>query len=400
MIDNEQIRWPGSGSLDVDSLTVFGSYNGDSQFQKDCIGAAKWACFSLGYDAVSVELTDRQMYPAFEEACNTYNAKVNEYNMLNNMLALQGQTKSSMGNNATGKLSNTTGLQRLTILARDYGSEIGSGGNIDWKKFRVPVMAGQQDYDLQEIIGNQHENCNRIEIKKIFHDRPPAFARIYDPMSMTGMSYSNVLTELGFGAYSPAVQFLMCPIFEDLLRGQAIQFNDLVRKSAFSFQLINNKLRLFPIPTFHYDCWVEYTTDKDKLESGALVGNGSDLATDFADIPYQNHKYSDINASGRQWIRKYFLANCKEILGSIRKKYATIPIPGSEIALDGNELASAAQQDKTLLMDELKLMLEQAGKFAQTEKLAAYNTQIVDIFKNSPLMIYSGIFMLTCILIL
>ena len=388
-MDNEQVRWQGSGSLDVDSLTVFGSYKGDAQFQSDCIGAAKWACFKLGYPNVEVELRDTQLYPAFEEACNTYNAKVNEYNMLNNMLALQGQTKSSMGNNATGKLSNTTGLQRITILSRDFGSEAGSGGNLNWKKFRVPVMAGQQDYDLQQIIG-ESEQCNRIEIKKIFHDRPPAFARIYDPMSMTGMSYSNVLTELGFGAYSPAVQFLMCPIFEDLLRGQAIQFNDLVRKSAFSFQLINNTLRLFPIPTFHYDCWVEYTTDKDKLESEALVGNGSDLATDFADIPYQNHKYSDINAPGRQWIRKYFMANCKEILGAIRKKISSIPIPGGETSLDGPELAAAAEAEKTLLMDELKLMLEQAGKFAQMEKQAAFNSQMLDVLKNVPMQFYIG----------
>jgi len=388
MIDNEQIRWPGSGSLNVDSLTVFGSYSGDAQFQKDCASAAKWACFRLGYPTVDVELRDSQLYPAFEESCNTYNAKVNEYNMINNMLALQGQSKSSMGNLA-GKLPATTGLQRLTILARDYGSEAGSGGNIDWKKFRVQVNAGQQDYDLQELIGNV-ENCNRIEIKKIFHDRPPAFARIYDPMSMTGMSYSNVLTELGFGAYSPAVQFLMTPIFEDLLRGQAIQFNDLVRKSAFSFQLINNKLRLFPIPTFHYDCWVEYTTDQDKLESDALVGTGSDIATDFADIPYQNHKYSDINAPGRQWIRNYFLANCKEILGSIRQKYQTVPIPGSEVAMDGAELRSEAAQEKTLLMDNLKEMLEQSGKFAQMEKMAAFNQQIQDNFKSVPMVIYSG----------
>lgn len=386
--DNEQIRWPGSGSLDVDSLTVFGSYSGDAQFKQECYSAAKWACFRLGYPTIAVELTDKQLYPAFEESCNTYNAKVNEYNMINNMLALQGQTKTSMGNLA-GKLPATTGLQRLTILSRDYGSEAGSGGNIDWKKFRVQVNAGQQDYDLQELIGNV-ENCNRIEIKKIFHDRPPAFARIYDPMSMTGMSYSNVLTELGFGAYSPAVQFLMTPLFEDLLRGQAIQFNDLIRKSAFSFQLINNKLRLFPIPTFHYDCWVEYTTDKDKLESDALVGNGSDIATDFADIPYQNHKYSDINAPGRQWIRNFFLANCKEILGSIRQKYQTTPIPGGEIALDGAELRSEAAQEKTNLMDNLKEMLEQSGKFAQMEKQAAFNTQLIDNLKSVPMTFYIG----------
>ena len=388
-IDNESIRWPGSGSTQVTGLTVFGTYDNDIQFQTDCVKAAKWAAFRLGYPTIDVELIDLQFYPAYEEAVNTYNAKINEYNMLNNMLVLQGQRKSVMGN-ATGKLVSGTGLERVTILARDYGSEAGSGGNYDWKKFRIHVNENQQDYDLQQLIGNTTESCNRIEIKRIFHDRPPAFARIYDPMSMTGMSYSNVLTEMGFGAYSPATQFLMCPIFEDMLRGQAIQFNDLVRKSAFSFQLINNKLRLFPIPTFSYDCWVEYTTDADKLEQDSLIGDGTDLATDFADIPYENHRYMDINSAGRQWIRSYFLANCKEILGAIRQKYQTMVIPGSEVALDGAELRSEAVAEKTLLMDTLKEMLEAGGKFSQMEKQSAMNSQIMDNLRAVPTCIYIG----------
>lgn len=386
--NQELIRWPGSGSA-VFGKTPFGTYDADPVFCNDCQNAAKWAAIRLGFPSVAIELIDTHFYAAYEEAANVYNGKVNEYNMVNNMFALQGQKIENLTNlqdrNVTG-----TGLPFLTSLARDYGTQAGTGGNVDWKKNYINVQPGVQVYDVQALLGEASESCSRITVRRVFHDRPPASARIYDPFSMTGMSYSNVLTEMGFGAYSPACQFLMTPIFEDLLRMQAIEFNDLVRKSAYSFQLINNKLTLFPIPTYGYKVWLEYTTDDQVFASGSLSPLGSKVASDFANVPYKNHSYSDINDPGRTWIRNYFLANCKEILGSIRQKYQTIVIPGSEITLDGAELRSEAQQEKERLMDGLKELLEQSGKFAQIEKQSQMNEQMQSILRSAPMCIYIG----------
>jgi hypothetical protein len=345
-----------------------------------------WCAKRLGWPSVAIEMIDIQFYAAFEEAVNVYNGKVNEYNMINNMLTLQGQ---SLKTTLTGRSIQGSGLTQVINLAKDYGSEIGTGGKVDWKKVSIQVNPMQQDYDLQALIGDTLENCQRIEVKRIFHYRPPAFARIYDPFSMTGMSYSNVLQEMGFGAYSPAVQFLMTPIFEDLLRGQAIQFNDLVRKSAFSFEMQNNRLRLMPIPTYSYKLWLEYIVENER-NAAAFSPEGQAVATDFADIPYVNHPYTTINDSGRQWIRDYFLANCKEILGAIRQKHQVIPIPGGEVTLDGAELRAEAQETKQRLIDTLKEQLEAAGKFAQMEKQAMLNQQIQDTLKGVPLLIYVG----------
>jgi len=379
------IRFPGSGSQ-VSGSTAFGMYDTDPSFQRDCYSSMIWAARRLGYPTVAVELIDIQFYAAFEEAVNVYNGKVNEYNMINNMLTLQGQ---SLKTPLTGRSIQGSGLTQVINLAKDYGSEIGTGGKVDWKKVSIQVNPMQQDYDLQALIGDKLENCQRIEVKRIFHYRPPAFARIYDPFSMTGMSYSNVLQEMGFGAYSPAVQFLMTPIFEDLLRGQAIQFNDLVRKSAFSFEMQNNRLRLMPIPTYSYKLWLEYIVENER-NAAAFSPEGEKVATDFADIPYVNHPYTTINDSGRQWIRDYFLANCKEILGAIRQKHQVIPIPGGEVTLDGAELRAEAQETKQRLLDTLKEQLEAAGKFAQMEKQAMLNQQIQDTLKGVPLLIYVG----------
>lgn len=386
--NQERFRFPGSGSQ-VAGNTCFGTYDADTLFQADCYASMIWAARRLGYPSVAIEMIDIQFYAAFEEACNVYNAKINEYNMINNMFAFQGQRIDSL-TNIQDRAITGTGLPYLTNLAKDYGTEAGTGGNVDWKKTFITVQPGVQDYDLNALIANVSESCDHITIRRIFHDRPPASARIYDPFSMTGMSYSNVLQELGFGAYSPAVQFLMTPIFEDLLRMQAIEFNDMVRKSQYSFQLINNKLRLFPIPTYGYKVWLEYTNDNDVFESGSLSPAGTKVASDFSNIPYKNHSYVDINDPGKQWIRDYFLANCKEILGSIRQKYMTLPIPGGETTLDGAELRSEAQQTKERLIDNLKEMLEASGRFNQMEKQAAMAEQMQESLKRVPMCIYIG----------
>ena len=395
--NQDNIRFPGSGSL-VAGHTAFGTYDADPTFQRDCYNAMIWAARRLGYPSVAIEMIDIQFYTAFEEAVNVYNGKVNEYNMINNMFALQGQRISSM-TDIQNRAVTGTGLPFITVLARDYGTEIGTGGNVDWKKASFQVQPMVQDYDLQALIGDTKEKCARITVRRVFHDRPPASARIYDPFSMTGMSYSNVLQELGFGAYSPAVQFLMTPIFEDLLRMQAIQFNDLVRKSAYSFELKNNKLRLFPIPTSGYNTWIEYTNDNEVFEQGSLSPIGDKVASDFSNVPYKNHAYGDINDPGRQWIRDYFLANCKEILGAIRQKYQTIPISGGEITLDGAELRAEAQQTKERLLDTLKEQLESAGKFKQMENQALMAEQMQESLKRVPLLIYIGVLMFGLILI-
>jgi len=396
-VDQDRVRWPGSGSAIVTGSTPFGFYDTDTQFFVDAPNAAKWAATRLGYPITDIEMVDTNFYACFEEACFEYSAQVNQFNIRNNIGVLQGS-------NANVNLTQTnvagSGLPQLIKLAQGYGTEFGAGGLVDWKKGWVDVKGGQQTYDLQSLWGNVSESFDRIEIRRIFHEMPPAAARIYDPFSMTGMSYSNVLNEMGFAGYSPATQFLMTPIFEDLLRMQAIEFNDLVRKSGYSFELVNNKVKIFPIPTYNYKMYFEYLLVKDRdsqgiynsgsfyNSSGSYVGSGT--IGDYSNVPYNNIPYSGINSVGKQWIRKYFLALCKEVLGSIRQKYQTIPIPGAEVTLDGGELRQEAAAEKEQLMAQLRENLEATGRKAQMELREAEAQQINATLAKVPLGIYIG----------
>lgn len=386
LIDQDRVRWPGSGSA-VAGNTPFGMYDSDFSFVKDCASAAKWAAERLGYPVIDIELLDVNFYAAYEEAVNEYSSQVNQWNIINNISNLQGVSLSDYSN-VSGMNIKGSALPYITNLAEAYGSEAGVGGEVPQKRGFINVQPNVQVYDIQALWGDTTESFNRLEIKKIFHDRPPAFARIYDPFSMTGMSYSNVLTEMGFGAYSPAVQFLMTPIFEDLLRGQAIEFNDMVRKSAYSFELVNNKIRLFPIPTYGFKMYFDYVLKKDKYNGMIQDGDNYEFASDFSNIPYNNVVYSKLNQPSRQWIRKYFLACCKEILGCIRQKYISLPIPGGEVTLDGAELRTEAKEEKTELINNLKENLEKAGKSAQMELKALEAEKLTLILKTVPTLIY------------
>jgi hypothetical protein len=390
LVDQDRIRWPGSGSSVV-GKTPFGFYDNDLVFQADAQAAAIWAAYRLGYPVVDVELLDVNFYAAFEEATNEYGAQVNQFNIRNYMQVFQGQKMTEVGN-LTGKAVVGTPLPYIIELGKGYGTEVGVGGYVDWKKGFVVTQAGQQTYDLQSLWADQVENCNRIEVMRIFHDFPPAFARIYDPFSMTGMSYSNVLNEMGFGAYSPAVQFLMTPIFEDLLRGQAIEFNDMVRKSAYSFELTNNKLKLFPIPTYSFKVYFNYMVRNDRI-SGSIANDPNytgSYVSDYANIPYQNIPYNTVNSVGRQWIRKYYLALCKELLGCIRQKYQSLPIPGGDVTMDGAELRNEAQQEKTDLITQLRETLDATTQKQQMENSALQAEQMQETLKRVPMFIYIG----------
>jgi hypothetical protein len=183
------------------------------------------------------------------------------------------------------------------------------------------------------------------------------------------------------------------PVYEDLLRIQAIEFNDQIRKSAFTFNIVNNKIRVFPVPTssnvnLYSKLYFDYFVRNEFVENSTIVE--SNVVSDYSNIGYDFLPYSDINDVGRQWIRKYTLALVKEMLGAIREKYSSIPIPGSEISLDGAALRSEAQTEKDNLMEQLRETLEELSRKVQFENRNNEANQHQEMLRKVPLAIYIG----------
>ena len=233
-----------------------------------------------------------------------------------------------------------------------------------------------------ETSGSQIQaRSKRIKIEKIYHYAPAAINRYFDPYAGTGTGIQSLMQTFGFGNYSPGVNFMLMPMYFDALKLQAIEMNDKIRKSAYHFELSGRNLRLFPIPTRDYTLWFDYTMadSSNDLTTGAGHSSGDvdddeefprNLITDQSNVPYKNPTYKFINAIGRQWIRKYTLALCKEMLGSIRGKYQSVPIPGDETTLDFSRLLSEAAAEKLALIEQLRSDLDLTTTVSQNERSA------------------------------
>jgi hypothetical protein len=321
----------------------------------------------------------------FEEAVSEYSAQVNQFNIRNNMGALEGQPTSS---NFTNKSVLGSELNNVITIAEGYGTQANVGGRIDIKRGSILASAGTQSYDLQELWGDVSESGERLDITKVFYEATPAISRFFDPYSVSGQGTLNLIDEFGFGSFSPAAQFILMPMYEDMLRIQAIEFNDQFRKSAFSFNIVNNKIQIFPIPTATERLWFEYMVKKDFREGNTIIT--PNVVSDYSNVGYQFQDYSKINDVGKQWIRKYTLALAKELLGAIREKYSTIPIPGSDVSLDGAALRAEAQTEKESLVTQLRENLEEVSKKTRMENESNMVEQQQKIIKSVPLAIYIG----------
>ena len=381
--------WPGSGSgIHPDSgSTPFGLYDSDSSFQSDGPKFAKWCAQRLGYPIMAIELQDIQFYACFEEAITEYSAQVNQFNIRENLLSLRGQ---ATGSNVTHKRV-TPNLADAIRIAEQYGTEAEVGGTVDFKSGSISVNSGSQVYDLNRLYADVSESGAAIEVRKVYYEAAPAVHRYFDPYAGTGAGSYNMLDSFGWGNMTPAVQFMMMPAYADLLRIQAIEFNDQIRKSAYTFELRNNKLRIFPNPSTSYTLWFEYIVKSDRENPLQVPYSGSaDVVSDYSNVPYNNMEYQFINDVGKQWIRKYGLALSKELLGLIRSKYGSIPVPNAETTLDGDTLRGEAQTEKEFLVTQLRENLEASSRKLMLEADSEEATRLQEKLQKVPLPIYIG----------
>jgi hypothetical protein len=382
-----EIIYPGSSSF-FPGQTPFGTYDNEYLFQDDAPKVALWCARRLGYPIQNVELIDENFYACFEEASAEYGSQVNQFNIRNNLDSLKGNPS---GTNYSGKLVEGTNLANIIAISDGYGTLAGAGGNTDIKKGYVDLVAGQQEYDLDTLWADENENGNRIDVTKVFYEATPAINRFFDPYSVSGQGTLNLIDEFGFGSFSPAAQFILMPIYEDMLRIQAIEFNDQFRKSAHSFNITNNKLQIFPLPTSNNTpnrLYFEYMVRNEFIANSTSVR--SNVVSDYSNIGYDFITYTTINDVGKQWIRKYTLALAKELLGAIREKYSSIPIPGAEISLDGAALRAEATTEKEALITQLRENLEELSRKNQFENRNNEANQHQEMLRKVPLPIFIG----------
>jgi hypothetical protein len=391
------LKWPGSGSA-ISGSTPFGIYDNDSEFRNDGPKTAVWCAKRLGYPIVDIELVDEQFYACFEEAVSEYSAQVNQFNLRNNLDILRGQPKTKT-TSFSQTLIDGSYVPTIVRMSQQYGSMAGVGGSTSMKKAYINLTENKQKYDIMteavdvetsSSFSTLFTGSSTIDVHKVFFEPVPAISRFFDPYSVGAQGTLNLMSELGFGNFSPAAQFLLMPVYEDLLRMQHIEFNDTIRKSGYTFNLVNNQIEVFPLPTANTmkKLYFDYMS-RDEFEHDSLTIQNDSLS-DYSDIPYDFIQYGNINDVGKQWVRKYTLALAKELLGAIREKYSSIPIPDGEVSLDGAALRAEAQTEKDMLVDQLRENLEELSRKNVMENKAHEADHHQEMLRKIPLKLYVG----------
>ena len=384
-----QQPWPGSASFSTGS-TPFGLYDTDQVFASESIQVADYCAKKLGYPMMEVELQDIQLFACFEEAVSTYALEIYQSKIKDNYLGLEGSPTGSLLNN-TVVVSN---LQSVITIADSYGAPAGVGGNVDWRTGSISLSSTQQIYDLQLIASQSGwmKPGDRVVVQQVYYEGNPAINQYYDPYIGGSINYQGAAENFGWASYSPGLNFTLFPVYWDIQRIQEIEMSNTVRKSAYTFELINNKLKIFPIPVDGAVLWIQYSllSDLSNPQINSPYSGSTDLVANPSQAPYGTITYSQINRPGKQWIYEYTLALASELLGLVRNKYSQVPVPGSEVTLNGDALISKGQNSQAALKERLREELESMTRQSQLERKAAEAQSESDTLTKSPLLIYIG----------
>ena len=379
--------YPGSSSF-IPGLTPFGFYDYDSQFQTDADKVATFCARRLGYPIMEVELQDLNFYAAFEEAITTYGNEVYAFQTVDNMLSLEGAPADVSVNNALI----VPGMSTVIRLSQQYAAEAGAGGNVTYYSGALALTPGVQTYDLADWAISQSISGG-IEIKSVFYQSLPAVSQMYAPFGgfagLGGVPAVGLYGGLYGGGYGGG--YLMMPVAYDAAVIQGLEMSNTIRLSAYTFNIVNNKIKVFPIPSDNdvrdgY-LWFEYIKVQERLTNGLITPGG---ITNPSNAPYGNPVYSQINSVGRQWIYEYCLALCKEMLGYVRGKYSTVPIPDQNMTLNQSDLLTAATSEKTALIERLRGYFDETSKKALLERRSQESDFRRQEISNVPMVIYIG----------
>ena len=384
-----------------------------------CTGASDQVAYTykkLGGDVLDIELTPSNVYAAYEEAVLEYSYHINKHqakNVLGSLLGFATGTFNHDGQMVGGDASGSNVNLRFPRFELRYARRVGDGiaeeagfgGNRTMYSASFAVSSTVQDYDLQSIISssaylNEANGIggavpyadlvgnNKVRIDKVFFKTPQSMWRFYGYYG--GL---NVVGNLNYyGQYSDDTTFELIPAWHNKLQAQAYEDHIWTRLSHYSYEIKNNKLRIFPIPDGHVPhMWVNFTIETDPWTEDSDRKYGATGINNMNTLPFDNIPYKNINAIGKHWIRRFALALSKEMLGQIRGKFGgTIPIPGDSVSLNSGDLLGQAKDEQDSLKEELKVILDEMTYKALAEQDADMMKAIDTVQSEIPLLIYQG----------
>ena len=411
---------PSTGSeASVAASCPIGVYTGSTDFLSGASDQVAYTYQKLGGDILDIELTTGSVYAAYEEAVLEYSYIVNMHqskNILSDVLGMTTGTFDHDGEVKTGDTDVALKYPKTTFaynqkMTEGFSGQAAMGASYNIYSASFAGVAGQQEYDLYSILSSSSDtntdpatgdpvpftgliNGNKIVIEKVYYKTPQAMWRFF--------GYYGGLNTVGnlsnYGQYADDSTFQLIPVWQN--KAQAMAFEDSIytRNSHYSFELHHDKLKIFPSPTApgsvtpsHY--WFDFrimSNAWDETNTAAGAASGVDGINNMNTLPFANIPYANVNSIGKQWIRRFALALCKETLGQTRSKFASIPIPGESITLNGSALISEGRETQTKLRDELKEVLDQLTYQVLAESDASIADAVESVTKRVPPGVFVG----------
>lgn len=370
------------------SPTPFGFFDSDTAFQTEADGMVTFVKRKLGDDVLSVELTKKEIWACFEEACCEYSRLIHEMKITSDLTNVMGLPTGS--NDLTNRYAKRT-VEYLLRMAEPYATEAYVGGSFNATLGYIDLIKDKQDYNIYEDLKVASGSLSgssiystlpagrkgKLKIVEIFHFEPLAAQQFL----LNASNITNFLaTNFNYESYVNSTVFYVLPVFEDILRRGMLETAFRVRRSQYSYDVIGSNLRIYPIPSTDLQMgklYVKVMEPHDPLNPSSYSDDTIYGISGPSNIPFGNIPFSTINQPGKQWIRQYTLALCKELLGLIRSKFQTIPIPNADLQLNGSDLLNQSREDKEKLTTQMKEFLANLThqKLLEADALAAENLQ-------------------------
>lgn len=416
-LDREQIGT--EDLLPVKGNTPFGRYDQDPKFRRHAKKFAMWAAQRLGYPEMSIEISEDGFYSALEEATDEFSRLVGNQNIEDNLEAILG---SDADRDLTGRWVSSQGGGQQIEISKDYGNPHAgaAGGNVNWHKGFIEMEVGRQVYHKSEIKYTKETSKNEFEfvpvdeeivISRVFHEDVPSSVFGYYGTgggvigsASRGVGFSDfggASSYQGVGNASQGItsspEFTLYPLYDATLSIQDYELHEDIFESDYSFEIIGDKIKIFPVPSTRHRVWVEFIFEDEAL-GVEVVGDSTarasvdesidNVVSDYSDAPYDFIPFRFINAPGKRWIFKYALEIARHKLGTVRSKFSDMPSPQDTFQLDGQDLKQEAQSNMERLVDSLNEQLDSLSKEERMRKKAEYAENLNKYLSHIPTLIY------------
>lgn len=397
------ITLPATGTLtNVVSSLAIGYYTTDA-FVTGAVAQVAYTFKRLGGDILDIEIKAENVYNHYEEAVLEYSYIVNLHQARNALGSALGGPTGSFDHKGTVSGTDDVALKYPKFqfdyafrVADKFSSEAMVGGTEPIYSASFDSVADQQDYDLQQVVSSSQSTNDwsamgnkRIKIRQVYYVTPRQMWRFY--------GYYGGLNVVGdfhnYGQYADDSTFNVIPAWQNKLQAVAYEDHLYTRTSHYSYEIVDNKLRLYPTPdsVSPEKFWFRFTVQNNNAFATGSYDDGIDGVNNMNTMPMENIPFNKINSIGQQWIRRFALALSKETLGQVRGKFGgNVPIPGDNVTLNAADLLSQAQAEQASLREELNKQLDEMlyAKLIETDRGMVDNTNA--IVGLAPLKIFVG----------